>query len=126
MFCPGRALTNAPQAKAPVPTAAQAGRGVITVSASTAGGLAQKLQGGSVAGNPSIPTAVVPAAHIQTSPQAKVLLHVSGQVTVNQARGTVRTGKGEPACRVSGKGCLPVSDVGRSRCPIKLVNNIRK
>ncbi|XP_073088932.1 E3 ubiquitin-protein ligase SH3RF1 isoform X1 [Manis javanica] len=86
-----RALTNAPQAKAPVPTAAQAGRGVITVSASTAGGLAQKLQGGGVAGNPSIPTAVVPAAHIQTSPQAKVLLHVSGQVTVNQARGTVRT-----------------------------------
>ncbi|KAK2506775.1 hypothetical protein MC885_016540, partial [Smutsia gigantea] len=86
-----RALTNASQAKAPVPTAGQAGRGVVTVSSSTAGGPAQKLQGSGTAGSPSIPTAVVPAAHIQTSPQAKVLLHVSGQVTVNQARGAVRT-----------------------------------
>lgn len=66
------------------------------VSPSTAGGPPQKLQGNGVAGNPSVvPTAVVSAAHIQTSPQAKVLLHMAGQMTVNQARNAVRTGKRE-------------------------------
>lgn len=64
------------------------------VSPSTAGGPTQKPQGNGVAGNPSVvPTAVVSAAHIQTSPQAKVLLHMTGQMTVNQARNAVRTGK---------------------------------
>lgn len=64
------------------------------VSPSTAGGPVQKLQGNGVAGNPSVvPTAVVSAAHIQTSPQAKVLLHMTGQMTVNQARNAVRTGE---------------------------------
>lgn len=75
-------------------TAGQASRGVTMVSPSTAGGPTQKPQGNGVAGNPSVvPTAVVSAAHIQTSPQAKVLLHMTGQMTVNQARNAVRTGK---------------------------------
>lgn len=62
------------------------------VSPSTAGGPAPKLQGNGMAGSPGVvPTAVVSAAHIQTSPQAKVLLHMTGQMTVNQARNAVRT-----------------------------------
>ncbi|XP_011941814.1 PREDICTED: E3 ubiquitin-protein ligase SH3RF1 isoform X3 [Cercocebus atys] len=87
-----RAVTNASQAKVPMSTAGQTSRGVTMVSPSTAGGPSQKLQGNGVAGSPSVvPTAVVSAAHIQTSPQAKVLLHMTGQMTVNQARNAVRT-----------------------------------
>lgn len=66
------------------------------VSPSTAGGSSQKLQGNGMAGSPGVvPTAVVSAAHIHTSPQAKVLLNMTGQMTVNQARNAVRTGKDE-------------------------------
>ncbi|CAK6445815.1 unnamed protein product [Pipistrellus nathusii] len=87
-----RAMTNASQAKVPVSTAGQTSRGVTMVSPSTAGGPAQKLQGNGMAGSPSVvPTAVVSAAHIHTSPQAKVLLNMTGQMTVNQARNAVRT-----------------------------------
>ncbi|XP_071466638.1 E3 ubiquitin-protein ligase SH3RF1 isoform X3 [Marmota flaviventris] len=87
-----RAVTNASQAKVPMSTAGQTSRGVTMVSPSTAGGPVQKLQGNGVAGTPSVvPTAVVSAAHIQTSPQTKVLLHMTGQMTVNQARNAVRT-----------------------------------
>ncbi|CAD7680176.1 unnamed protein product [Nyctereutes procyonoides] len=87
-----RAVTNASQAKVPMSTAGQTSKGVTMVSPSTAGGPAQKLQGNGMAGSPSVvPTAVVSAAHIQTSPQAKVLLHMTGQMTVNQARNAVRT-----------------------------------
>lgn len=87
-----RAVTNASQSKVSMSTAGQTSRGVTMVSSSTAGGPAQKLQGNGIAGNPGVvPTAVVSAAHIQTSPQAKVLLHMSGQMTVNQARNAVRT-----------------------------------
>ncbi|XP_036022408.1 E3 ubiquitin-protein ligase SH3RF1 isoform X2 [Onychomys torridus] len=94
-----RTVTNVSQAKVPMSTAGQASRGVTMVSPSAAGGSTQKLQGNGVAGNPSVvPTAVVSAAHIQTSPQAKVLLHMTGQMTVNQARNAVRTG---PAAHVA-------------------------
>ncbi|XP_016055790.1 PREDICTED: E3 ubiquitin-protein ligase SH3RF1 [Miniopterus natalensis] len=87
-----RAVTNASQAKAPMSTAGQTSRGVTMVSPSTAGGPAQKLQGNGMAGSPGVvPTAVVSAAHIHTSPQAKVLLNMTGQMTVNQARNAVRT-----------------------------------
>nr|XP_023410742.1 E3 ubiquitin-protein ligase SH3RF1 [Loxodonta africana] len=87
-----RAVTNASQAKIPVSTAGQTSRGVTMVSPSTAGAPTQKLQGNGVAGSSSVvPTAVVSAAHIQTSPQAKALLHMAGQMTVNQARNAVRT-----------------------------------
>lgn len=89
-------MTNASQGKGPVSTAGQTSRGVTMVSPSTAGGPAQKLQGNGMAGSPSVvPTAVVSAAHIHTSPQAKVLLNMTGQMTVNQARNAVRTGEEE-------------------------------
>lgn len=106
-FCVGRTVTNASQAKVPMSTAGQTSRGVTMVSPSTAGGPAQKLQGNGMAGSPSVvPTAVVSAAHIQTSPQAKVLLHMTGQMTVNQARNAVRTGKEETRLESTRKGVL--------------------
>lgn len=87
-------MTSASQTKVPMSTAGQTGRVVTMVSPSTASGTSQKLQGNGVAVNSStVPTAVVSAAHIQTSPQTKVLMHVTGQMTVNQARNAVRTGK---------------------------------
>nr|XP_028598726.1 E3 ubiquitin-protein ligase SH3RF1 isoform X2 [Podarcis muralis] len=87
-----RAVTSASQAKVPVSTAGQTGRVVTMVNTSTAGGTLQKLQGNGVTMNASaVPTAVVSAAHIQTSPQTKVLMHMTGQMTVNQARNAVRT-----------------------------------
>lgn len=89
-----RTVTSASQTKVPMSTAGQTGRVVTVVSPSTASGTSQKLQGNGVAVNSStVPTAVVSAAHIQTSPQTKVLMHVTGQMTVNQARNAVRTGK---------------------------------
>lgn len=89
-----RTVTSASQTKVPMSTAGQTGRVVTVVSPSSAGGTSQKLQGNGVAVNSStVPTAVVSAAHIQTSPQTKVLMHVTGQMTVNQARNAVRTGK---------------------------------
>lgn len=63
-----------------------------------------------MAGGPGVPTAVVSAAHIQTSPQAKVLLHMSGQMTVNQARSAVRTGRGAGPV-APGRGPRPTSDL---------------
>lgn len=87
-------MTSASQAKVPVSTSGQTGRVVTMVSPSAASGPSQKLQGNGVAANSSVvPTAVVSAAHIQTSPQTKVLMHMTGQMTVNQARNAVRTGK---------------------------------
>lgn len=87
-----RTVTSASQTKVPMSTAGQTGRVVTVVSPSTASGTSQKLQGNGVAVNSStVPTAVVSAAHIQTSPQTKVLMHVTGQMTVNQARNAVRT-----------------------------------
>uniref|UniRef100_A0A8C9FGP0 E3 ubiquitin-protein ligase SH3RF1 n=1 Tax=Pavo cristatus TaxID=9049 RepID=A0A8C9FGP0_PAVCR len=87
-----RTVTSASQTKLPMSTAGQTGRVVTVVSPSTASGTSQKLQGNGVAVNSStVPTAVVSAAHIQTSPQTKVLMHVTGQMTVNQARNAVRT-----------------------------------
>lgn len=87
-----RTVTSASQTKVPMSTAGQTGRVVTVVSPSTASGTSQKLQGNGVAVNSStVTTAVVSAAHIQTSPQTKVLMHVTGQMTVNQARNAVRT-----------------------------------
>ncbi|KAM6429515.1 E3 ubiquitin-protein ligase SH3RF1 [Rhynochetos jubatus] len=87
-----RTVTSASQTKVPMSTAGQTGRVVTMVSPSTASGTSQKLQGNGVAVNSStVPAAVVSAAHIQTSPQTKALMHVTGQMTVNQARNAVRT-----------------------------------
>ncbi|NXD30251.1 SH3R1 ligase, partial [Spelaeornis formosus] len=87
-----RTVTSASQTKVPMSTAGQTGRVVTMVSPSTASGTSQKLPGNGVAVNSgTVPTAVVSAAHIQTSPQTKVLMHVTGQMTVNQARNAIRT-----------------------------------
>uniref|UniRef100_A0A6I8PBE9 E3 ubiquitin-protein ligase SH3RF1 n=1 Tax=Ornithorhynchus anatinus TaxID=9258 RepID=A0A6I8PBE9_ORNAN len=87
-----RTVTSASQAKVPMPTTGQAGRGVTVVNASTTGALSQKAQGNGLAGGSgAVPTAVVSAAHLQTSPQAKLLMHMTGQMTVNQARNAART-----------------------------------
>ncbi|KAG8453847.1 hypothetical protein GDO86_000463 [Hymenochirus boettgeri] len=89
-----RALTTGAQAKSATATA---GVSVVNmVPPSTSGGLCQKLQGNGLEFSKVISTngispAGTPASHIQTSPQAKVLLHMSGQMTVNQARNAVRT-----------------------------------
>lgn len=73
-------------------TTGPASRGGVPANPPPAGGPAQKPPGNGVAGGPGVPTAVVSAAHVQTSPQAKVLLHVSGQMTVSQARSAARAG----------------------------------
>lgn len=119
-------MTSASQAKVPVSTASQTSRGVTIVSPSTAGGSAQKFQGNGMAGSASVvPTAVVSAAHIQTSPQAKVLL----QMTVNQARNAARTGKEETRLgSIRKRACLPnirslMTDIEKSYCNIKIANN---
>nr|XP_020853499.1 LOW QUALITY PROTEIN: E3 ubiquitin-protein ligase SH3RF1 [Phascolarctos cinereus] len=87
-----RSVTSASQGKVSVSTAGQLGRVVTMVSPSTATGPSQKLQGNGIAGSPNVGPAVeVSAAHIQTSPQAKVLMPIIRQMTVNQARNAVRT-----------------------------------
>ncbi|XP_074130193.1 E3 ubiquitin-protein ligase SH3RF1 [Sminthopsis crassicaudata] len=87
-----RSVTSASQAKGSMSTAGQAGRVVTMVSPSTAAGPSQKLQGNGVAGSAgAVPAVEVSAAHLQTSPQAKVLLPIIRQMTVNQARNAVRT-----------------------------------
>ena len=85
-------MTSASQGKVPMLTTGPASRGGVPANPPSTGGPAQKPPGNGVAGGPGVPTAVVSAAHVQTSPQAKVLLHVSGQMTVNQARSAARTG----------------------------------
>ncbi|EMP28922.1 Putative E3 ubiquitin-protein ligase SH3RF1 [Chelonia mydas] len=69
-----RTVTSALQAKVPMSTAGQTGRVMTMVSPSTAGGTSQKLQGNGLTVHSNVvPTAVVSAAHIQTSPQTKQL-----------------------------------------------------
>ncbi|XP_029429538.1 E3 ubiquitin-protein ligase SH3RF1 [Rhinatrema bivittatum] len=91
-----RAVTNATQGKVPMTTASQSGQMVTMVSPSSAAGTSQKLQGNGmdftkVINSNGIQTGATPAAHVQTSPQGKILMHMSSQMTVNQARNAVRT-----------------------------------
>ncbi|KAM4809532.1 E3 ubiquitin-protein ligase SH3RF1 isoform 2-T2 [Rhinophrynus dorsalis] len=91
-----RALTTATQAKAAIVTAGAGGPVVSMVTPSPAAGSCQKLQGngvefGKAINSNGVSPVGIPETHIQTSPQAKVLLHMSGQMTVNQARNAVRT-----------------------------------
>lgn len=82
----------------------QAGRGITIVSPSSAS-LGAIVQGPdfnkllavcSTAGAVcSQPAAVVTAAQTATGQQPKVPVHISSQMTVNQARNAVRTGKWE-------------------------------
>ncbi|XP_036619362.1 E3 ubiquitin-protein ligase SH3RF1 [Trichosurus vulpecula] len=87
-----RSVTSTSQGKVSVSTAGQTGRVVTMVSPSAATGSSQKHQGNGIAGSPNVvPTVEVSAAHLQTSPQAKVLMPVIRQMTVSQARNAVRT-----------------------------------
>lgn len=80
----------------------QAGRGVTIVSSSSSpigaalGGVDPNkplpICTGPAPSSP-IPAAVVTAAHMPPGQHPKVLMHVTSQMTVNQARNAVRTGK---------------------------------
>ncbi|XP_036377408.1 E3 ubiquitin-protein ligase SH3RF1 isoform X2 [Megalops cyprinoides] len=85
------------QPKVAMAMSTQAGRGVTIVSPSSplgasAGGLdpGKPLPSGPAPAC-SPPTAVVPAPHLPPGQQPKALMHMSGQMTVNQARNAVRT-----------------------------------
>uniref|UniRef100_A0A8C5PE56 E3 ubiquitin-protein ligase SH3RF1 n=1 Tax=Leptobrachium leishanense TaxID=445787 RepID=A0A8C5PE56_9ANUR len=91
-----RALTAGTQAKVTVSTAGASAQIVSMAAPSPSGAPCQKIQGNGVEFNKTVhANGVLPAipsgSHIQTSPQSKVLLHMSGQMTVNQARNAVRT-----------------------------------
>lgn len=80
----------------------QAGRGITVVSSSSSSiGAALAavdpnkplpICTGPAPSSP-IPGAVVTAAHVPSGQHPKVLMHVTSQMTVNQARNAVRTGK---------------------------------
>ncbi|XP_018086410.1 E3 ubiquitin-protein ligase SH3RF1 isoform X2 [Xenopus laevis] len=87
-----RALTTATPAKVAMATASTSNV-VNLVTPTIPGAPCQKLPASGVefAKTNGVSPAGIPGSHIQTSPQAKVLLHMSGQMTVNQARNAVRT-----------------------------------
>ncbi|XP_043918505.1 E3 ubiquitin-protein ligase SH3RF1 isoform X2 [Protopterus annectens] len=85
-----RALTNSTQSKVPMAVATQLGKGVTLVSPSNAGGHQAKHAGNGtdfIKTNAGVAAATIPA----NNSQAKVLLHMTGQMTVNQARSAVKT-----------------------------------
>ncbi|XP_040274587.1 E3 ubiquitin-protein ligase SH3RF1 isoform X1 [Bufo bufo] len=90
-----RALTTGSQAKVAMATAGGGTQMVNMVAPCSSGVPCQKPQGNGVDFSKTVnangvsPT--VSGGHIQTSPQSKVLIHMSGQMTVNQARNAVRT-----------------------------------
>ncbi|GLD74002.1 E3 ubiquitin-protein ligase SH3RF1 isoform X1 [Lates japonicus] len=95
-----RTASGSTQPKVPMSLCTQAGRGVTIVSPSSAP-LGAIVPGpdfnkplavcSSAVSASSQPTAVVTAAQTATGQQPKVPLHVSSQMTVNQARNAVRT-----------------------------------
>ncbi|XP_072262136.1 E3 ubiquitin-protein ligase SH3RF1 isoform X1 [Pyxicephalus adspersus] len=91
-----RALTTGTQPKVVVATAGGGTQMVNMVAPCSSAVPCQKIQGNGSEFNKSVningvSTTVIPGTNIQTSPQAKVLMHMSGQMTVNQARNAVRT-----------------------------------
>lgn len=97
-----RTASGSTQPKVPMSLCTQAGRGVTIVSPSSAtlGAIVSgpdfnkplAVCSSAVPAN-SQPAAVVTAAQTATGQQPKIPLHVSSQMTVNQARNAVRTGK---------------------------------
>ncbi|KAL1254691.1 hypothetical protein QQF64_016920, partial [Cirrhinus molitorella] len=90
-----RTVSGSSQPKVPLTLCSQAGRGVPIVSPSSAPlgaglGSVDPSKPLPVCPNPT-PSAVVSAAHIPTGQHPKVLMHVTSQMTVNQARSAVRT-----------------------------------
>ncbi len=97
-----RTVSGSSQPKVPLTLCSQAGRGVTIVSPSSAPlgaalGSVDPSKPLPVCPNStppcSLPAAVVSAAHIPTGQYPKVLMHVTSQMTVNQARSAVRTGR---------------------------------
>ncbi|KAM5194578.1 E3 ubiquitin-protein ligase SH3RF1 isoform 2-T2 [Mantella aurantiaca] len=91
-----RALTTGTQPKVVMATAAGATQMVNMVAPCSSAVPCQKIQGNGPEFSKTVningvSATVIPGTHIQTSPQAKVLMHMSGQMTVNQARNAVRT-----------------------------------
>ncbi|CAI9558469.1 unnamed protein product [Staurois parvus] len=91
-----RALTTGTQPKVVMATAGGATQMVNMVAPCSSAVPCQKIQGNGPEFSKTVningvSTTVIPGTHIQTSPQAKVLMHMSGQMTVNQARNAVRT-----------------------------------
>lgn len=94
-----RTASGSTQPKVAMSLCTQAGRGVTIVSPSSAplgaivaGSDFHKAIASAVPAGPQ-PAAVATAAQTATGQQPKVPLHVSSQMTVNQARNAVRTGK---------------------------------
>ncbi|XP_026884187.2 E3 ubiquitin-protein ligase SH3RF1 [Electrophorus electricus] len=95
-----RTAASSGQPKVPLTLGSQAGRGITIISPSSTP-LGPTLSGGDpskplpvctgpVPSGP-LPAAVVTAAHTPTGQHTKVLMHVTSQMTVNQARNAVRT-----------------------------------
>lgn len=93
-----RTASSSTQPKVPLTLCTQAGRGVTIVSPSTSLGAIvpgpdfnkpMPICPGPAPSSP-LPAAMVTAAHVATG-QAKVLMHMTSQMTVNQARNAVRT-----------------------------------
>ncbi|KAM9496983.1 E3 ubiquitin-protein ligase SH3RF1 [Clarias gariepinus] len=95
-----RTVANSSQPKVPLAMCSQAGRGVTLVSSSPSpigaalGGVDPNkplpICTGPAPSSP-IPATVVTAAHVPPGQHPKVLMHVTSQMTVNQARNAVRT-----------------------------------
>ncbi|MCJ8749984.1 hypothetical protein PDJAM_G00193820 [Pangasius djambal] len=95
-----RTVASSNQPKVPLAMCSQAGRSVTIVSASSSpigaalGGVDPNkplpICTGPAPSSP-IPAAVVTAAHMPPGQHPKVLMHVTSQMTVNQARNAVRT-----------------------------------
>ncbi|KAG8592616.1 hypothetical protein GDO81_000563 [Engystomops pustulosus] len=90
-----RALTSGSQAKVAMATAGGGTQMVNMVAPCSSAVPSQKLQGNGVDFSKTVNangvSGNISGGHIQTSPQSKVLIHMSGQMTVNQARNAVRT-----------------------------------
>ncbi|TRZ01694.1 hypothetical protein DNTS_006526 [Danionella cerebrum] len=92
-----RTVSGSSQPKVPLSLCSQATRGVTIVSPSTApvGASIDPSKALPVCSNASpscsLPAAVVTAAHLPPGQHPKVLMHVTSQMTVNQARNAVRT-----------------------------------
>ncbi|XP_016406960.1 E3 ubiquitin-protein ligase SH3RF1 [Sinocyclocheilus rhinocerous] len=100
MSAVNRTVSGSSQPKVPLTLSSQAGRGITIVSPSSAPlgatlGSVDSSKPLPVCPNPTpscpLPAAVVSAAHIPTGQHPKVLMHVTSQMTVNQARSAVRT-----------------------------------
>nr|XP_057930399.1 E3 ubiquitin-protein ligase SH3RF1 [Doryrhamphus excisus] len=92
----GRTASGSGQAKVPLGVCTQASRGiVVSTSSSHLGAMVAGPDSGKPptpqSGATCQPAVALPAAQTATGQQPKVSLHVSSQMTVNQARNAVRT-----------------------------------